>query len=140
LLLVIIERTNGKEPAIFDVKKFTTHLRSNAVGGFGKGQCAKYVRLALEVGGANTAAHPRDAKDWGGTLVRIGFRELDVPKLDVFMPIKGDVAVIQSTSTSSSGHIQGFDGRNWISDFVQNAFSPGANYRAEKPKCAIYRP
>ena len=32
------------------------------------------------------------------------------------------IAVIQATSKSSHGHIQGYDGTRWISDFVQAAF------------------
>jgi len=51
----------------------------------------------------------------------------------------GDVAVIQNPSSSTAGHIQGYDGANWISDFVQDAFWPGPAYRSEKPAYVIYR-
>jgi hypothetical protein len=52
----------------------------------------------------------------------------------------GDVAVIEPTEKgSAAGHIQGWDGRNWISDFVQREFWPGKAYREEQPSYEIYR-
>lgn len=124
---------------MFDTDKFATHLRHCAVTGFGKGQCARFVRLALEDGGADTEGHPVNARDWGATLLRMGFQRLDVADIVGFVPAKGDVAVIQPTSTHPCGHIQAFDGKNWISDFVQAAFWPGPAYRKETPPCAVYR-
>jgi hypothetical protein len=48
---------------------------------------------------------------------------------------------MQATSHRKSGHIQGFDGKNWISDFVQkNGFWPDQEYRKETPAYVIYRP
>ncbi|WLI90647.1 CHAP domain-containing protein [Massilia sp. R2A-15] len=125
---------------MFNVSIFATHLRKSAVSGFGRGLCARYVRQALEDGGADTAGHPVSAKDWGPTLLRIGFQPIDIASIDGFVPQKGDVAVIQATSAHPHGHIQGFDGKNWISDFVQAAFWPGPAYRRETPPSAVYRP
>ncbi len=125
-----------------DVKKFTTRLRERADKvGFGNGQCALYVRLALKEGGVNPGAWPRHAKDWGDTLLQEGFKAIEVEDPEKFKPIKGDVAVIQATTRRASGHIQGFDGENWTSDFVQaKGFWPGPEYRTEKPSYVIYRP
>ena len=125
-----------------NVDAFVLQLRKQALPPYGNRQCAKFVRLALEAGGANTFGHPRDAKDWGPTLTRIGFKALVVTDLATFQPMKGDVAVIQGTSHSASGHIQAYDGINWISDFIQPApsFWPGPAYRQEKPGVVIYRP
>lgn len=124
---------------MFNVNKFATHLRHCAVCGFGKGQCARFVRLALEDGGADTTGHPVNARDWGPLLLLNGFQPVEIGDIDSFAPATGDVAVIQPTSTHPCGHIQGFDGKNWISDFVQAAFWPGPAYRKEKPPCVIYR-
>jgi hypothetical protein len=124
---------------MIDISRFATHLRNRAVSGFGKGLCARFVRLALEEAGADTAGHPVSAKDWGPTLLHIGFQPIDIASVDGFLPEKGDVAVIQPTSTHPYGHIQGFDGKNWISDFVQAAFWPGPAYRKEKPPSIVYR-
>lgn len=122
-----------------DVNQFAIHLRSNAQHG-SQQQCAKFVRLALQDAGAKTVSHPRDAKDWGPTLLRNGFHTVTVEKPETFLPMKGDVAVIQPTSSGGSGHIQGFDGKNWISDFVQTGFWPGQSYRTERPSHVVYRP
>jgi hypothetical protein len=125
-----------------DVVKFTEHLRDNADStGFGKGRCAYFVRQALAAGGYKPATWPVHAKDWGPSLLRAGFHTVKVENLATFKPLKGDVAVIQATSHRKSGHIQGFDGKNWISDFVQkNGFWPGQEYRKETPAYVIYRP
>jgi hypothetical protein len=128
-------------PAI-DVNKFTEHLRDNADNvGFGKGRCAYFVRQALASGGYKPVSWPVHAKDWGPSLLRAGFRTVKVEDISTFRPMKGDVAVIQATSHRKSGHIQGYDGKNWISDFVQkNGFWPGQEYRKETPTYVIYRP
>ena len=128
-----------------DTEQFLKKLRSIALPPFGRGKCATHVRIALEAAGASTSGHPTFAKDWGPTLIRIGFRPLPSGS---YQPAKGDVAVIQSTSSSVPGHIEAFDGKNWISDFVQPArsgddpsggFWPGPSYRNEKPDYVIYR-
>jgi len=128
--------------AAVDVDKFTEHLRNNADKvGFGKGRCAYFLRQALAAAGYRPATWPVHAKDWGPSLLRAGFHTVRVDELSAFRPMKGDVAVIQATSHRKSGHIQGFDGKNWVSDFVQkNGFWPGKEYREETPTYVIYRP
>ena len=128
--------------AAVNVDKFTEHLRNKAdQTGYGNGRCAYFVRQALAAGGYEPATWPVHAKDWGPPLLRAGFKLVKVKSLSTFRPMKGDVAVIQATSHRKSGHIQGFDGRNWISDFVQrNGFWPGQEYRKETPAYVIYRP
>jgi hypothetical protein len=54
--------------------------------------------------------------------------------------VLGDIAVIQATSESKDGHIEGYDGTEWISDFVQKrGFWPGPSFRAEQPASVLYR-
>jgi hypothetical protein len=75
------------------------------------------------------------------SMLRAGFHTVKVDDLSTFKPMKGDVAVIKATTHHKSGHIQGYDGKNWISDFVQkNGFWPGKEYREEIPDYVIYRP
>ena len=121
---------------LFDKQKFAAALVENALPPFGRGVCATYVRKALETAGLNTAGHPVDAKDWGPTLVRLGFTPVEAQGYTAKL---GDVAVIQSTSQSAAGHIEGFDGTNWVSDFVQTAFWPGPSFRTETPAYTVYR-
>jgi len=120
----------------FDKAAFGKALRNNALPPFGRHKCAVYVRMALEAAGLNTAGHPGDAKDWGPTLVRLGFAAIPATP---YTPALGDIIVMQGTSASSSGHIEGYDGQNWISDFVQHAMWPGPSFREEQPDHTIYR-
>ena len=98
------------------------------------GYCAKYVRWALESGGMNTDGRPRSAKDYGPFLLKKGFKE--VPRGDDKI---GDIAVIESFTNNPHGHIEMFNGENWVSDFVQRTFYPGQSYRDAKPNYKIYR-
>ena len=124
-----------------DVDKFTAHLRQQAKA-TGQHACAKRVREALQAGGAKIAQPwPGDAKDWGPSLLSIGFHEMAVENLETFNIMKGDVMVMQPYQGGNpAGHMAGYDGRNWISDFLQNDFWSGPGYRKEKPSYVIYRP
>ena len=126
--------------AAVDVDKFASHLRTHAKKKSIR-RCARFVRQALEAGGGDTSGHREDAKLWGPTLLRMGFRELVVEKPDDSKPLKGDIVVIQPYKGGNpSGHIAGFDGRVWVSDFVQIDFCGGPDYRNKKPPHVFYRP
>lgn len=67
------------------------------------GQCAKYVRTALEAGGADTRNRPVSAKDYGALLERNGFVKVSTTD---YQP--GDTAVFDSYKGGSvHGHVQG---------------------------------
>jgi hypothetical protein len=106
-----------------------------------QGQCAFYVRQALEAGGINTSIHPLAAREYGPYLESWGFRAVNTT---IFQA--GDIAVIQGYLGGSSdsngipyGHIQIYNGNIWISDFKQNGFWPGSGYRKYNPSYVIYR-
>ncbi|MFC5459804.1 hypothetical protein [Massilia niabensis] len=123
-----------------DTEKFAQHLRRKARDK-SQGRCAFYVRLALQAGGARLGSHPGHAKEYGPTLRRIGFSEITVENPLTYKFMKGDIVVIQPYSGGNkSGHIAGFDGTQWISDFVQKDFWSGPQYRKHKPSHAFYRP
>ena len=116
--------------ADFDKQKAADWLIKNAMPKYGVGKCATHVRLGLEAGGLNTTGHPDCAKDWGPTLIRKGFAVTDtrVAKL-------GDIVVFQMLDAkNAAGHIEYYDGKNWISDFIQDGFWPG--HRWEKANIA----
>jgi hypothetical protein len=97
------------------------------------GECAKYVRRAIEYAGAHLA-HTLDAKDMGTILLDGGFDEAMGPLQ------KGDVVIIQPAPGHPHGHAAIFDGENWISDFKQlHGLYPGPAYRQAKPSYKIYR-
>ena len=126
-----------------DIKKFTKHLRDNvALMPPGKGRCGEYVRKALQAGGANfNGSNPGTGKEYGPTLLRLGFHEIIVANPDTFNFMPGDIMVMEpyEKSTNNAGHVAGYDGRNWISDFIQNDYWAGPRYRKERPKNAVFR-
>jgi hypothetical protein len=86
--------------------------------------------------GVVTLARTQDAKDYGSSLTRAGFKE--VPQGSTLH--SGDVAVIQPYAVGNpGGHMAMFDGTIWISDFRQRTMYPGPGYRRMNPPYKIYR-
>jgi len=152
---------NDHRSAPQKIRDAVTHLETNAKHHPDQHpQCAKYVREALNAGGYKVGIPPRRtgeqyawAKDYSSELTRpdVGFHPVsssikpaDYPSLDntgrAYTPQKGDVVIINSTSTSKEGHIAMYNGDKWISDFKQKGFWPGSAYLSEKPGYIIYRP
>jgi hypothetical protein len=125
----------GNPNVLFDKQKFATHLRDNALPPYGIGKCATYVREALEAAGQKTVGHPLSAKDYGPSLVSWLFAKTDSSAV----PEIGDIAVFQGAEGYPHGHIQGWDGKNWISDFIQEDFYPARKFKALNPDYATYR-
>jgi hypothetical protein len=100
-------------------------------------QCAASVRQAMEAAGMSTGDRPAsgDAGDYGPFLLRHGAEV--IPQAS-YEPKAGDIAVFDRTSDHPAGHIQVFDGQNWVSDFVQHTFSPYRD-QASTPTVTIYR-
>jgi hypothetical protein len=119
----------------FDTVKFGKWLNENAVPKYGKGSCAKHVRMAMEAAGMSTAGRPRSAKDYGQFLENSGFAEVSSQG---YIARAGDIIVMSATSRSKDGHVEGFDGKNWISDFIQDDMWPGRSWISEA-KYKIYR-
>lgn len=128
-----------------DLEKFAKHLRAHAdPKPPGKGQCGLFVRKALQAGGANFyGSYPPQGKLYGPALEKLGFHRITVENPDTFHFQKGDVMVMEpyKGSTNNAGHVAGYDGKKWISDFVQNDFWAGPAYRKQKPRpaYAVYR-
>jgi hypothetical protein len=120
----------------------------------GNQRCGVHVREAVEAGTGATLPRPKSgaAKDFGKPLEHIGFVPIVTTKKGAdyhsgngYTPEEGDVAVIQGTSKSPSGHTAIYTGKDengkevWVSDFKQRTFWPGPVYRDEKPSYTIYR-
>jgi RHS repeat-associated protein len=133
---------SGNAPCL-DINQFVHALDSNALPAYGKGRCGRHVGVALAAGGLNVGSH--NGKDYGPYLLDAGFSEVSP---NGYQPRSGDVVVFQPYSGGSPyGHVQGFDGTNWVSDFIQpypatapGGIYPGAGYRNRKPPYVIYRP
>lgn len=120
-----------------DVDKAAAFLDRHAQGA-STHKCATFVRRALEAGGFDSSGHPVDAKDYGPFLLSKGYHQVD--RSEAYSPRKGDVVVLQPTKTSStSGHVTMYDGKQWVSDFRQKDFWGGPAYR-DHAAYAVYRP
>lgn len=110
----------------------STHAHAHSTG-----NCARYVRRAIEAGGAQLT-RTNFAKDYGPALAGAGFQPAPSGPAH-----KGDVAVIQPAPGHPDGHMAIFNGNTWVSDFRQRpgpqGFYPGDAYRKAKPAYTIYR-
>lgn len=85
------------------------------------GRCALYVRKALQAAGYKFTPNPSAYQYAHGTLAGAGFSQISANN---YVPQVGDVVVFNRTSKNPHGHIQIYDGSQWISDFRQSKFSP----------------
>lgn len=102
-----------------------------------KGKCATYVRKALEAAGFNMNGHPSEARLYGPFLKKLGFKEISP---NGYVMQSGDIRVWQPyPGGRSEGHIHIFNGKNWVSDFVEPQLGgPNTGYR-KHPNYKIYR-
>lgn len=122
-----------------DLDKFTKHLY-DAAERRSRGRCGAYVRKALQAGGADfQGKYPSTGKEYGPTLEMLGFHKITVDNPDKHHFMKGDVMVMEPHKGSTAGHVAGYDGKQWVSDFVQRDFWAGPSYRKERPRYAVYR-
>jgi RHS repeat-associated protein len=133
------ESTKKESTPNFNIDKAVSTLNKNALS-CSAGKCAKYVRWALESGGVDTSGHPLSAKDYDDFLKKKGFFEIPTKN---YTPKMGDVVVMEAFKGARKnhphGHVQMFNGNKWVSDFKQNGFWPGSDYRGSKPKFSILK-
>ena len=91
----------------------------------------------MEAAGFETVDRPTsgDAGDYGPFLLRHGAQV--IPQRS-YEPKAGDIAVFDRTDEHPAGHIQVFDGRHWVSDYVQHSFSP-YRHQDSTPPVTVYR-
>lgn len=78
-----------------------------------KGKCAMYVRWALEAEGVNTDGHPVSACDYGPFLLKRGFKTVPNSSSKQL----GDIRVWSAFGKHLNGHIDMWNGKQWVSDF-----------------------
>jgi hypothetical protein len=120
----------------FDKSKAAKHADAIALPKYGNGHCAHHVYEALDKGGLNATGHPAPAKDGGPTLIKMGFKTIGTV---AYTPELGDVAVFQAITGHPNGHMEIYDGKAWVSDFVQDDFYPSHSYEHARAQYAIYR-
>lgn len=96
-----------------------SHARGKSIG-----RCANYVATALLSSGYRFTRQPSAYMyHTNNILTNAGFTQID-PNAQW---IPGDVIVINRFSGHPHGHICIWDGRNWISDFIQRRYTPYSN-------------
>lgn len=112
----------------FDTVAFAATLDRNALPK-STGNCAKFVRWALEAGGIDTAGRPNYAGYYGPFLESVGFVPVGAsdPGLG-YSHEQGDVTVFEPAPAHQIGHVEGYDGGNnlsgWVSDWAQRNWIP----------------
>ena len=122
----------------YNVDKAVAYLTDNAQPK-SQHECARYVRLAIQAGGCPTYIHPSSAKEYDTFLPKLGFKS--IPLTD-YRPVKGDIIVIkppQDQSGHEHGHIAMFNGKKWISDFMQRDMYGGSVYRKKGTDYHLFR-
>ena len=94
--------------------------------------CAWYVMRALQEGGCPIYLLPAYGYSW--LLPRMGFTE--VSRVG-YVPQKGDLIVFPAVGKHIWGHIQMWNGEQWVSDFKQKNMIPAKAYH--KTNWKIYR-
>ncbi|MFP5471079.1 MAG: hypothetical protein ACLGGV_05750 [Bacteroidia bacterium] len=137
----------------FDINASVNWLNNNSFSSYPAAKeagcgasCARYIRYSLEAGSglrrdAFLGRTPVPAREYGPFLESIGFNAINA---DTYL--LGDIAVIQGYPGGTAdangvpyGHVQMYNGTQWISNYYQNDFWPGANYRRYQPAFQIYR-
>ena len=91
------------------------------------GYCARHVRRGLQAAGYKFQQQAMAYQYvTNGVLQKMGFTQVDMKEA----PQKGDISVMGPKKPGHAGHISIFNGRNWVSDFVQRHESP---YNGGKP-------
>lgn len=106
---------SGSAPSV------AARIASRAAHGSSIGRCALYVRKALQSAGYKFTPQPSAYQYAHGTLASAGFTKISN---DNYKPQVGDIAVFNRTAKNPHGHIQIYDGKQWVSDFRQPKFSP----------------
>ncbi len=118
-----IDLSLPKADQVYDINKAVVYLTLNA-NESSTGYCAQYVRKSFEEGGITTNGRPRSAKDYDTYLLNKGFLPINPMN---YTPVKGDVIVWEGGKHSDHGHIQMYNGKQWISDFRQKSMYPYRN-------------
>ena len=130
------EKSHLKAPvnnSAWSIPKAVAALNGNAQAK-STGYCARYVRKAINAGGIKTPGNPVSAYLYKGYLKQFGFVQVAPGSYQ-----EGDIAVISNFPGHRHGHIQMFNGSQWVSDFQQRDFWPGSAYRSTQPSFVIYR-
>lgn len=123
---------------VVDNQAFANYMDALALT-HSSGYCARACRQGMEAGGLNTTGRPGDAKNYGPWLLQHGYHVVSSTSYFGSQQV-GDIAVFQpAPGHSQSGHIEMWDGNQWVSDFKQRNFSPYSGLGPSDLNFKIYR-
>jgi len=132
----------GAYPCL-NIKNFVDFMNKQDQGKTNpKGDCAQSVKNGLDAGfgGKQGETLHNGPQNYGPGLEKLGF----VP-INNNSPLKpGDVMIFQTFSGRPWGHIQMWNGSNWLSDYIQKNRSdgypgPSDTYKNANPSYQLYR-
>jgi uncharacterized protein RhaS with RHS repeats len=131
----------GLAPCL-NVQKFVDFMNNQADGVTkSKGDCAQSVKRGLAAGfGVKSVPLSNGPHNYGPGLEKLGSRPID--KHSSLMP--GDVMIFQPMQGRKNGHIQMWNGTQWVSDYMQPNMKdgypgPGSIYEKANPAYQLYR-
>ncbi|MBQ8269909.1 MAG: CHAP domain-containing protein [Bacteroidaceae bacterium] len=96
--------------------------------------CAWYVMRAMQTGGCPIYILPAFGYSW--LLPQFGFVEIGNSS---YIPELGDIVVFPAVKGHIWGHIQMWNGRQWVSDFKQKGFYAAQGYMNSGYKIFRYK-
>jgi RHS repeat-associated protein len=130
-----VPNNSNKPCTCLDTGAFADTLDNNAML-HSIGKCAKYVRLALQAAGMVTTGHPVAGGNYGPFLQQHGFNPVS---MNGYEPQTGDIDVFDTTVQHTYGHITGYDGNQWVSDYSQGANPNPYTVQSSAGNSTIYR-
>lgn len=123
------DNKNAGINADWNLDKLAEVAYGNAQGRKATGECAKYVRMALQKAQVKTlfSGGLGNAKDYASSLPKIKWQSVG-NNLTSFK--KGDIAVFPKTGSTAGqkyGHVAIFTGSVWVSDHIQKSIQPNAS-------------
>lgn len=122
--------TKAKEDSGYewDLNILSSVAYQKASGRKSQGQCALYVRMALEQAQIKKffSGPLGNANEMPPKLLQMGWESVG-QNIQVFQ--KGDIAVFNRTTSlkgSQYGHVCIWTGNKWVSDFIQNSVQPSS--------------
>ena len=111
---------------LFSVCAYAKKMDNQALPAY-TGQCGHYVGLGLKAGGAHFEFVDY-AKDYGAILISIGFTEVSSSG---YTPMMGDTYVFNTYPGQRipAGHIEMYDGTQYVSDTKQPGFWANHHYQ-----------
>lgn len=133
------EQNRTPEQRVALLRNGANHITANAYPRFIAGKCGKcgaHVSETLRSMGLNfyspevlhNGKYVHYAEDFGPALIKVGFMEID-KRYDREI---GDIRVFPHTSAAHpAGHVDMWNGKHWVSDFIEINEYPGKMYLDE---------